>query len=321
MVKYTIKRLILMIFTFFIIMLMCFALIKLLPLQDPVGSEAQKLIVENQREIRGYNKPILVQFAIYWQRVFTSWDWGVGETYLIAQDVSSTFLTRLPSTVLVNIYSIVLAIPLGILLGIYAALRKNKWQDQVISTGVMIFISVPSFVLAFLLQYIFYFKLGWIDRPTMMPITQTNGYFTWATFKSLILPVLSMSFGSIAGFTRITRAELTEVLTSDFMLLARTKGLSKGQAITRHALRNCAVVIVPAIMGEFIGIMSGSLVIENIFGIPGVGQLYLNSINARDYNFFMMLSAFYIFIGLLAGIIVDISYGFIDPRIRMGGKK
>ena len=321
MVKYTIKRILLMLFTFFVIMLICFTLIKLLPLQEPIGSEAQKLIVARQREIRGYNKPILEQFFIYWKRVFTKWDWGVGETYLITSNVAETFAQRLPSTMLVNIYSIVLAIPLGILLGIFAALKKNKWQDQVISTGVMIFISVPSFVLAFLMQYTFYFKLGWIERATMMPITATNGYFSWATFKSLILPVLSMSFGSIAGFTRITRAELTEVLTSDFMLLARTQGLTKTQAIFRHALRNCAVVIVPAIMGEFIGIMSGSLVIESIFGIPGVGKPYLDSITAVDYNFFMMLSAFYIFIGLLAGIIVDISYGFIDPRIRMGGKK
>ncbi len=321
MIKYTLKRILLMLFTFFIIMLICFTLIKLLPLQKPVGSEAQIMIIERQRELRGYNKPIIEQFFIYWKRVFTDWDWGVGENYLMTKDVAETFASRLPVTMLVNIYSIVLAIPLGIALGIFAALKKNKWQDQVISTGVMIFISVPSFVLAFLMQYLFFFKLGWVDRATMMPITEENGYFTWATFKSLILPVLSMSFGSIAGFTRITRAELTEVLTSDFMLLARTKGLTKTQAIMRHALRNCAVVIVPAIMGEFIGIMSGSLIIENIFSIPGVGQLYLNAINAVDYNFFMMLSAFYIFIGLLAGIVVDISYGIIDPRIRMGGKK
>ena len=126
MVKYTIKRILLMLFTFFVIMLICFTLIKLLPLQEPIGSEAQKLIVARQREIRGYNKPILEQFFIYWKRVFTKWDWGVGETYLITSNVAETFAQRLPSTMLVNIYSIVLAIPLGILLGIFAALKKNK---------------------------------------------------------------------------------------------------------------------------------------------------------------------------------------------------
>ena len=105
------------------------------------------------------------------------------------------------------------------------------------------------------------------------------------------------------------------------MLLARTKGLTKAQAITRHAMRNAMVVILPMIIGEFIGIISGSLIIEKIFGIPGVGSLYITAVNIRDYNFFMALTFFYIFIGLFSGIVMDISYGFIDPRIRMGAKK
>lgn len=319
MFKYALKRILLMLFTFFVIMLMCFTLIKLLPLPESAKYGAQAEIIQANREARGYNKPIIEQFFIFWGRVFSDWDWGLGEEYKTGLDVADVFAERLPATMMVNMYSIVLSIPLGILLGIYAALRKNKWQDQVISTGVMIFISVPSFVFAFLLQYIFYFKLGWF--PAQMASTVKYGYFSWTTFHSIMLPVFALSLGVIAGFTRITRAELTEVLTSDFMLLARTKGLTKSQAIMRHALRNCAVVIVPSIMGEFISIMSGSLVIEKFFGIPGVGQLYLESIQTLDYNFFMMLSAFYTFIGLAAGIVVDISYGIIDPRIRMGGKK
>jgi ABC-type dipeptide/oligopeptide/nickel transport system permease component len=139
--------------------------------------------------------------------------------------------------------------------------------------------------------------------------------------KSLIMPVMSLSFGVIAGFTRTTRAELTEVLTSEFMLLARTKGLTKAQATVRHAMRNCFVVIIPAIFGEFIGILGGSLVIEKIFSIPGVGGLSLAAINALDYPIFMLTTVFYTTIGLVASLVVDISYGFIDPRIRMGSKK
>lgn len=146
-------------------------------------------------------------------------------------------------------------------------------------------------------------------------------YFSWAMFKSVIAPVLSLSFGTIAGFARYTRAELTEVLTSDFMLLARTKGLTKSQATVRHALRNAMVPIFPMIIGEFVGIIGGSLIIEQIFGVPGVGRLYLSSITTKDYDFFMMLSMFYTAIGLVSGIIIDLSYGLIDPRIRMGGKK
>ena len=183
-----------------------------------------------------------------------------------------------------------------------------------ISTAIMVCISVPSYVYALLVQYLLCFKLKWF------PLQMNSGtdWFTLPMFLSVVPAVLSLGFGSISSLARYTRAELSEVLTSDFMLLARTKGLTRAQATVRHALRNSMVPVFPIILGEFVGILSGSLIIEKIFGIPGVGQLYVNSITALDYNFFMLLSAFYTLIGLTAGIVVDISYGFIDPRIRMG---
>jgi oligopeptide transport system permease protein len=137
-------------------------------------------------------------------------------------------------------------------------------------------------------------------------------------FVSMIAPILSLSFGEIAGLCRFTRAELTETLTSDYMLLARTKGLTQGQATARHAMKNAMVPILPMIISSFFGILGGSMIIEQIFAVPGVGPLYLKSISLFDYDVFMLDSIFYTFIGLAAGIIVDLSYGFIDPRIRMG---
>ena len=177
-------------------------------------------------------------------------------------------------------------------------------------------IAVPSIVYAFMIQYIFCFKLGWF------PLIMKDGYdyLSWDMFRSMLPAVLSLCLGSIAGYARYTRAELTEVLTGEYMLLARTKGLTRGQATVRHALRNAMVPIFPMILSEFVGVFSGSLIIEKVFAIPGVGALYLTSIQVLDYDFFMLLSGFYTLIGLLAGIIVDISYGFIDPRIRMGAK-
>ena len=136
----------------------------------------------------------------------------------------------------------------------------------------------------------------------------------------MIPAVFALCLGSIAGYARITRAELSEVLTGEFMLLARTKGLTKRQAIFRHALRNSMVVIFPMILSEFVAVLSGSLIIEKMFAINGVGGLYLNSITFQDYDFFMLLSGFYTLVSLSAGIVTDISYGFIDPRIRMGAK-
>ena len=169
------------------------------------------------------------------------------------------------------------------------------------------------------MQYLFCFKLGWF--PLTLESLDNASLFSWPMFRSMMPAIMSLGFGVVAGLTRYTRAELSEVLTGDYMLLARTKGLTKGQAISRHALRNAMVVILPMIIGEFIGILGGSLIIEKIFGIPGVGSLLVNAITLRDYNFFMALIVFYTFIGLASGILIDISYGFIDPRIRMGSKK
>ena len=319
MTKYVIKRILLMFLTLFVIMTMCFVLIKLLPLPAVREMGRDINLIMAKREQMGYNKPIMVQYFLFWKSIVTAWDWGVGEQMYEGLSVWNVLISKLPYTVLVNLYSILIAIPLGLMLGIYAALKKNRWQDHLISTLVVVFISVPSYVYAFLVQYLFCFRLGWF--PLTLESLDNASLFSARMFRSMFPAIMSLGFGVVAGLTRYTRAELSEVLTGDYMLLARTKGLTKAQAISRHALRNAMVVILPMIIGEFIGILGGSLIIENIFAIPGIGNLYISSINVRDYNFFMALTVFYTFIGLASGIIIDISYGFIDPRIRMGSKK
>jgi len=318
MVKYVLKRVILMFFTLFIICSMCFILIHLLPdapILRGIGTDPNLQVFIREKE--GYNDPIMVQYVRYLANIFGYGYWGTGFRIYASKNVADIIADKMKYTVVVNLYSILFAIPVGLALGIYAALRKNRWQDHVISVLVVIFISVPSFVYAFLVQYFLCYKLGWFPLMTYS-LSESGGLFTFKMFYSMIPAMLSLGFGVVAGLTRYTRAELSEVLTSEFMLLARTKGLTRGQATVRHAMKNAMVVILPMIIGEFIGIMSGSLIIEGIFGIPGIGPLYITSINARDYNFFMALTVFYTFIGLLAGIVIDISYGFIDPRIRMG---
>ena len=316
MFKYVLKRLGLMIFTYAAILTICFTLIRLLPLPDIKTFGQDSNLIELRRKLLGYDKPIMEQFGIFLEAVFTRWDWGIGEQIYRGQEVGKVFFEKMPITMLVNAYSAIFAVPLGLGLGIYAALRKNKWDDHVISTGVMVMVSVPSFVYAFLVQYLFCFKLGWF--PFQMEASKD--YFTWTMFVSLCPAILSLSFGTIAGYTRGTRAELSEVLTNEFMLLARTKGLTKGQAVIRHAMRNSMVVIFPSILSEIIGLIGGSMVIEKIFSIPGLGTLYINSINSLDYNFFMINTAFYSLIGLLSSLVIDLSYTFIDPRIRVGAR-
>ena len=318
MFKYILKRLGLLVMTFVIIEVICFVLIKTLPIVIPIEFGRDAELIKATLKARGYYDPIPVQFFNYIKNIVTKGDFGIiynipSYRYKYVVDV---FRDKLPPTILINVYSTIFAVPIGIGLGIFAALKKNKWEDQAISVTVMLFISVPSFVYAFLVQYIFCFLLGWF------PLRMKAGYdyFSWEMFRSMIPAVISLSFGSIAGYARSTRAELTEVLTNDYMLLARTKGLTKAQATSRHALRNAMVPIFPSIVGEFVAVLSGSLIIEKIFDVNGVGGLYLLSISTQDYDSFMFLSGFYILIGLLASIVIDLSYGVIDPRIRMGAK-
>ncbi len=333
MFKYVMKRLGLMLLTFFIIVTMCFTLIKLLPIPTNALPGQDPYVVVKTLEGRGWitnirpglngtfeydRVPILIQYGNYIKRIVTEGDFGIATTYgeYMNMPVWDVFTSHLPPTILINIYSTLIGVPIGLGLGILAALKKNKWQDQVINIFIILLISLPSIVLALGLQYLFCFKLGWFP----LTMSTSDDYFTWEVFHSMLPAVFALCLGSIAGYARYTRAELSEVLTGEFMLLARTKGLTKGQAIYRHAMRNSMVVIFPSILSEFVGVLSGSLIIEKMFTINGVGGLYLNSIIFQDYDFFMLLSCFYTLVSLTAAIVIDISYGFIDPRIRMGAK-
>lgn len=316
-IKYIIKRLALMLLTMMIIMTICFVLIKQLQPETPMmGLQAQ--LEHARREALGYYKPVMTQFGIYLRNIFTKWDWGTSWKIDYRLDVTQVLARRLPPTVILNALSLVVSIPLGIALGIFAALRKNHWQDHFISTMIMVFVSVPSFVYAFLVQYFLGFRLG------LFPIIGSSLYEaggSWLSpimLNSLVLPVMALSFGTIASLARSTRAELTESLTSEYMLLARTKGLTRAQATVRHALKNAMVPILPRIISMIAGIMGGSLIIERIFAINGIGGLYIQSVADLDYDVFIGTSMFYTAVALVSILVMDLSYGFLDPRVRMG---
>lgn len=331
-IVYILQRLGLMVLTFLVIFFICFSLVRMLPVNPGQGMndpETFWLMMVNQGRYRRVGNeyvaiPVLEQLGTFLRQLFDPSFTGsrLGYAYHVSgywlSSPADVLFGRMPPTILINIYSVIFSVPLGIGLGIFMALKKNKWQDTVLSVLIMVTISVPSFVYAFLLQYLFAYV--WQVLPPQTA-SAAVGWLSPEMFRSMILPVLSMSFGSIAGYARYTRAELTEVLTSDFMLLARTKGLTRGQATVRHAFRNSLVPIFPMLLGEIIAVLSGSLIIENIFGVNGVGAVYLNSINTRDYDVFQFVSMFYISIGLLGTLVVDVSYGLVDPRIRMGSRK
>jgi oligopeptide transport system permease protein len=342
-VKYSIQRILLLLVTTFIILTLTFFLVKLLPDGAMPTSETGQYAfcreqvslgyyIESSNDLSGfgdaifrytnsdglhifYRKPIIQQYFAWLTGIFTKWNWGLSTTISAGNSAMTIILNRLKPTVIVNIFAMLISVPLGFLFGIIAALKKNKWQDNLISTVVMVLISVPSFVTISLLLSLLAFQTNWL--PSAWP---NEGASIGQYASALVIPVLSLSFGTIAGFTRYTRAELTEVISSEFLLLARTKGLTRKQSIVRHALRNSMVPIVPMIIGEFIGILSGSMILEQLYGIPGIGSLFINCITQKDYNVLLVDMAVYTVIGLVANLFVDLSYGIIDPRIRMGAK-
>lgn len=277
-------------------------------------------VSEDNSYVRKYEPiPIAVQYVRWLGNVAFDWNWGYSTRVSVNTPVFEILAVRIPVTMKLNLIALVFYIPIGFGLGIVAALNKNSWLDNLISFAVMIFISVPSFVVMTMMLLLFGYMWGWV--PTQFPAADVTDF--WINLKGLILPVLGLSFGAIAGLTRLTRAELTEVLTSEFLLLARTKGLTQRQAVIRHAMRNSMVPLVPSIIGSFVGLLSGSVIIEIIYSVPGVGRVFLRAMTrgSYDYNLILASTAFYTVIGLFAVLLVDLSYGIVDPRIRMGAKR
>ena len=318
--KYILKRVGLLVCVFIISATISFSLTRLLRPEFDAEELGMEVDLWMRRRIaQGLDRPIHVQWWRYVRMIATDFDFGTSWQINHGMDVTEVIGRRLPPTIILSIYSMFISIPAGIFFGIWAAIKKNKLTDHIISTGTMLFISVPSFVFAFIMQYTLGFRMG------LFPVVasshfEAGGWFTWTMTHSLLMPTLALSFGGIAGFCRGVRAELTEAMTSDYMLLARAKGLTRSSAIRRHALRNSMVPIFPGILGTFMGIFSGSIIIEAIFAIGGMGPLILTSIVVLDYDVFIAATMFYLFIGLAAGIVIDMSYGFVDPRIRMGEK-
>ena len=342
--RYVIKRILLAFMSTFIILSLTFILMKLLPFDKPLGNNTVQYgyymsqvhkgfvfyehremiqhgeylakIFMNNKWYYFYEEPVMDQYFAWLKGIVTRWDWGVSTNISPNKEAVVIIGEALPNTIKINILSVIFSVPLGIVLGIIAALKKNSKVDHAISTGIMVFISIPGYIVIVLFILLFGYILEWV--PTQWPSIE-------APLKqralAYVIPVICLSFGSICGYARFTRAELCEVMESDYLLLARTKGLTRRQAIIRHALRNAMVPIVPSILAEVIGLLGGSMVLEQLYGIPGIGRLFITALSAKDYSVLFVDMAIFTTIGLLSGVVLDLSYGFIDPRIRMGAKK
>ena len=309
MKKYTIKRVLTFIFTLLAILLILFILMQLMP-GSPFNDE--KLNEDMRAALYakyGLDKPIIVQFFNYVKNMLQG-DFGV--SYKISKNtpISQLIQTRLPISIGIGGMAVALGAIAGLLLGLLAALKHNTIWDTLATIISVIGVSVPSYVFALALSYNFGFKLQWF--PMLFSQKDIMG--------SSVLPSISLSMFTMASIARFTRSEMLEVLGSDYMLLAESKGLSGPALIFRHALRNALIPIVTVLAPLIVDLMTGSLVVEKIFAIPGVGSLLVNAIQSNDYNVVISLSFIYFAMYIAIMLVVDLLYGVIDPRIRLAKK-
>jgi oligopeptide transport system permease protein len=307
MVRYVARRVVYMFAALFIIVSVTWFISKLLP-GTPFAD--QKLSEQTRAQLfekYGLDEPWLVQYGKYMLNVAQG---DLGNSYYFqGRAVTEIILARLPISAFLGVQAVLMGLVIGLVLGIVAALRHNSFWDTAATVLAVLGVSVPSFVLGPVLQYWLGVKLGWF------PIAFFESW--WHS----ILPSLALSVFVIATVARFIRAEMLEVIGQDYTTLARAKGLSGLAVIMRHVLRNALIPLVTVLAPLTIYIVTGSLVIEQIFAVPGIGEEFVRSIVVSDYAMILGTTIFFSVLFILALLIQDILYGIIDPRIRVSGAK
>lgn len=310
MKKFIAVRIINIIMTLLVIASATFFLMKLLP-GSPFDEERLAALSDETRmefyAKYGLDKPVIVQYGKYLGNLVQG-DLGTS-FYFKGQKVESLLVDRLGPSALLGLQAVILGMTIGLILGMVAAFRHNTAWDYFTMFIAVIGVSIPNFVFAALLQY--YIGLKWGILPVAF----------WENYSSSILPTIALAMMVIALIARFTRNEMLEVLQQDYILTAKSKGLSKWSVIFHHTLRNSLVPIITILGPITVSLLTGSLVIENIFSIPGIGSLFVDSIKVNDYTTIMGLTLFYSAFYILTILVVDLLYGIIDPRIRLTESK
>ncbi|KIL35364.1 peptide ABC transporter permease [Cohnella kolymensis] len=304
--KYVLRRLGLAAVTILVILLILFLMLELMPgspFNDEKITKAQRAVLDAKY---GLDQPVLSRFILY-IKAMLSGDFGVSYVIQKNMPISTMLEARLPVTIQVGIQAILLGTLIGLILGIVAALKHNSFVDSLTTFISVIGVSFPSYVFALALSYYFASKLGWF------PIL----YASSQPFVSTILPTIALSMFTLATVARFARSEMIEVLGSDYMLLSESKGVKRPRLILVHALRNTLIPIITVLAPLVVALMTGSLVIEQIFSIPGIGSLLVMAIQVNDYNVIIAVAFIYSILFIALTLIVDVLYGVIDPRIRL----
>ncbi len=306
MTRYITKRLIISVFTILTILLVLFLMLELMPgtpFNDEKLTEKQKQLVF---EKYGLDRPVLERFGNYIV-LMTQGDFGVSYAVMKNMPISKMLKPRIAVTIRLGIQAIILGTIIGLFLGVLAAIKHNTVWDTTTSIIAVIGVSVPSYVFALLLQYLvgFKWKLAYISYNKALP------------FESSILPTIALAMFTIATVSRFLRSEMLDVLSSDYILLARAKGIRESKIIARHSMRNCMIPVITVLGPLVVSLMTGSLVVEKIFAVPGLGSLFVQAIQVNDYNVVIAIAFIYSLMFIVVMLIIDILYGVIDPRIRL----
>lgn len=305
MLKYIGKRIGLSIVTIWVVISLTFFLIRLMPGGPFTSERITPEIKASLEEQYGLDKPLSEQYSIYMKNLLKG-DFGQSMIYR-GKDVTETIGTSFPASAKLGAVTVIFSLGLGVLFGIVAALKANKWPDRVCMIFSTLGITIPSFVIGAVLIYFFTVKFR------MLGATGLNNP------QNYIMPVIALCGSSLAFITRLTRSKMLDVMKSDFIRTARAKGLSKKTVVFKHALRNCLIPVVTYLGPLVASILTGSFIVETVFAIPGLGNEFVSSVGHRDYSTVLGLVAFYCTLIVICNLIVDILYVFIDPRIKLEG--
>lgn len=314
MLKYILKRIGYMVFTLWVIITLTFFLMNALP-GDPINSKAKMLPAQIQANLRAkylLNKPITYRYIVYLKNLLHG---DLGESIVTPGETANSIIsTRFPASARLGLQAILLGLVIGLILGVVAAFKRGTWVDYLVMLLAIAGISIPSFVVAVLIQK--YLAGG------ALPIIGWPSQNLWTSgFKYTVLPTIALCVGSIATYSRYMRTSVLDIVNQDYILTARAKGLSDGGIIRKHIMRNAILPIITIVGPQIANIITGTFVIEKIFVIPGLGQYYVTSIESRDYTMIMATTIFFSFFYVASLLIVDVLYGIVDPRISITGVK
>ncbi|MGN1377474.1 MAG: ABC transporter permease [Dorea sp.] len=306
MAKYIAKRVVAALLTLWALVTIVFFLVRLMPGDPFTSAKLTAEVAENMRSYYGFDKPLIVQYFVYMGNLLCG-NFGYSMKYTnktVNYIIGQTF----PFSADLGIRSLVLAISIGLVLGIIAARNRGKKIDFFCVIVAVIGTSIPDFIMGAFLQYFFGIKWG------LLPVARYNG------IEYTILPALALSFYTLASVSRIMRSSMLEVVQQDYIKTARSKGLSEMRITCKHQIRNAIMPVMTVLGPTVASVLTGTFVIEAIFAIPGMGKYYVESVSVNDYSMVLGMTVFYGIFLITANLIVDILYGIADPRVRIGRK-